>query len=78
MGEHSELIHVLTNKNIDMEFLLTSNDGRIVKAKSSLEALKSSGYDNIYWNGNKPYSYTSIYSNEKVFAIRKPKNAVWK
>lgn len=61
-----------------MDFLLTGNDGRIVKAKSMLQALKISGYEQIYWEGTKPYSYSSVYSNEKVFAIKKPKNAIWK
>lgn len=60
-----------------MEFLLI-NDGRIVKSKTKVEALRSSGYDFIYWEGNTPYGVEYPESKRKVYAIRKPKNAIWK
>jgi hypothetical protein len=77
MGECNKLIHVLTKYNKDMEFLLI-NDGRIVKAKNKVEALRSSGYDFIYWEGNTPYGVEYPASKRKAYAIRKPKNAIWK
>lgn len=60
-----------------MEFLLI-NDGRIVKAKSRLEALKLSGYEHIYWQGSHPYGLAFIESKRRVYAIKRPKGAVWK
>jgi hypothetical protein len=66
-----------TYTHTDMEFLLI-NDGRIVKAKNKVEALRSSGYDFIYWEGNTPYGVEYPASKRKAYAIRKPKNAIWK
>ena len=42
----------------------------MIQAKNKIEALKKSGYDRIYFKGNKPYSVIwSIYTSY-VYAIR--------
>ncbi|MGA0031646.1 MAG: hypothetical protein ACO3FS_06995, partial [Flavobacteriaceae bacterium] len=38
-----------------MKFFLI-NDGRVIEAKSKVEALRSAGYDLIYWQGITPYA----------------------
>ena len=50
-----------------MKTYLVNN--KTIKAKSKLQALKNSGFDNIYWTGNTPYSMIwSIYP-KKITAI---------
>ena len=60
-----------------MQFLLM-NDGRIVSAKDKVQALKQAGFNFIYWEGNIPYGVEYPASKHKVYAIRKPKNVIWK
>jgi hypothetical protein len=43
---------------------------KTIQAKNKIDALKQSGYENIYFSGNKPYSITSAIYTYKVFAIR--------
>ena len=42
----------------------------IIKAKTKIEALKQSGFDKIYFKGNKPYACTYGIYTYYVYAIK--------
>ena len=41
-----------------------------IKAKTKFEALKLSGFDKIYWKGQKPYACSYGIYTSHVFAIK--------
>jgi len=55
-----------------MKFFLI-NDGRVIEAKSKVEALRSAGYDLIYWQGMTPYAQKwGIYPKRVIAKQYKP------
>ncbi len=45
-----------------------------ITAKNKIEALKKSGFEIIYFKGNKPYGYINTIYSYNVYAIKIAKN----